>query len=107
MLKANAGSCAGSYAFVLTDLEMPRMDGHEMVTEYQRWQEETNRENDEVQIPRIPVYSMSTNSTKQDGLRNAENARTTYNGFISKPITREKLNTVIFCSHPSSHLRIS
>jgi CheY-like chemotaxis protein len=92
MMKCNAGS----YAFVLTDLEIPRMDGHEMTSAYQRWQERVNCNlSSEAKIPHTPVYSMSANRTKQEELRNSESAQKVYDGFISKPITREELATVI------------
>ena len=78
------------YDFVLTDLEMPLMDGHKMVTEYH-----SHRQGSEGgAIPDQRVFSMSSNGQKQDEIRSGADAAM-YAGFLSKPVTADKLINII------------
>ena len=78
------------YDFVLTDLEMPLMDGHKMVTEYH-----SHRQGSEGGvIPDQRVFSMSSNGQKQDEIRSGADAAM-YAGFLSKPVTADKLINII------------
>lgn len=73
---------SGSFALVLTDIKMPRMDGLELV---RRVRFELNEEE-------IPIVIISTKGEQQDvekGLRLGAS------GYLSKPISMSKLREVV------------
>jgi len=97
----------GLYSFVITDLEMPNMNGHEMVSAFHLWETGAGGKGTSEGVPvhtarrlayehPLPIFSMSANPEKQDELRNNEESRAMYQGFIAKPVTLEKLSNVVF-----------
>ena len=101
------------YSFVLSDLEMPRKTGPQMVADFRVWEalqqhgnecgrpsrlwEARHQHGNECGPPsRLFICSMSSNEEKQDALRQEESVSSnSHNTFISKPVTTEKLISVL------------
>jgi CheY-like chemotaxis protein len=78
------------YCLVFSDLEMPVMDGSEMVSTFRKW--EQKQLNCEATSP-LFICSMSSNFEKQDNLRDTN--PTQYNVFVRKPMTQDKIDSVL------------
>jgi CheY-like chemotaxis protein len=78
------------YCLVFSDLEMPVMDGSEMVSTFRKWEEKQFK--CEATSP-LFICSMSSNFDKQDNLRDAN--PTQYNVFVRKPMTKDKIDSAL------------
>jgi CheY-like chemotaxis protein len=78
------------YWLVFSDLEMPVMDGSEMVSTFRKWEQKQFK--CEGTSP-LFVCSMSSNFDKQENLRDAN--PTQYNVFVRKPMTKDKIDSVL------------
>jgi two-component system sensor histidine kinase/response regulator len=74
------------YCMVFTDLEMPIMDGSEMVSIFREWEEKQLK-------CRTFICSMSSNFEKQVMLR--DTYATHYNAFVRKPVTKETIDSIL------------
>jgi CheY-like chemotaxis protein len=78
------------YHMVFSDLEMPIMDGPEMVSTFREWEKK--------QLicgatSTLSICSMSANFEKQDTLRDTH--ATHYTAFVRKPVTKEALDFIL------------
>jgi CheY-like chemotaxis protein len=77
------------YCMVFTDLEMPIMDGSEMVSTFREWEKK------QLKCGGYPLFicSMSANFEKQDTLRDTH--ATHYTAFVRKPVTKETIDFIL------------
>jgi len=87
------------YSFVLSDLEMPHKTGPQMVADFRAWEARHQHGNECGRPSRLFICSMSSNEEKQDALRQESVSSNSHNMFISKPVTKEKLNGVLEMVH--------
>jgi two-component system sensor histidine kinase/response regulator len=78
------------YCMVFTDLEMPKMDGSEMVSTFREWEEKQLKCG---ATSPLFICSMSSNFEKQITLRDTH--ATLYNAFVRKPVTKETIDSIL------------
>jgi CheY-like chemotaxis protein len=78
------------YCMVFTDLEMPIMDGSEMVSTFREWEKKQLKYGT---TSPLFICSMSANFEKQDTLRDTH--ATHYTAFVRKPVTKETIDFIL------------
>lgn len=76
---------SGQYALIITDLQMPEMDGYELATAIRRAEEQNGR-------PPIPIVALTANALREE-LDACEGAG--MNDCMTKPMALERMKSVL------------